>query len=264
MSALLLPPSVLQQPKPNQCRLAWVWPVSNVAPQATASRPSIAPSQDVASLTFSNRASVIALGSQPFQLQITPPVELLRRRTAKLTASVPSDRPPFISLAQGDTSLYCPATPRQPRSEACLSQEMKDLVLRFLTWLPATALLVPSIIVLATAFAKIASAKRRLTEEDFAIGLDLLFTAVGSQLAALAAGSKLNRAEVYVVADLDVGFALLLGLLWLVVAMAIWVRARGWDEFDRLKIRQGLAYPIVVGFISLGLVYSLNVRLLAS
>jgi hypothetical protein len=158
---------------------------------------------------------------------------------------------------------------------------LKDWALELLKNPTATGLFIPLLITFATAAMKAISRKNgpwlwplifkrsTIKLEDRALGLDLLFAAIGSQLGFLAvyaaADSQATRenqvlinAVDWHVQQLNVALYTLALLLFWILALTLLLRFRGYADNQELLEDFGVGVPNAVGLGALFVVYLLN------
>lgn len=160
--------------------------------------------------------------------------------------------------------VYRSRTPHRSRIEARLSPELEDHLLDLLGNGVVAGFAIPLATLAVAVAAEFLATKPPRTYGDLAVTFDLLLTAVGTQLAALGAAHGLNRAEIKVRNDIDIGFAMLPVLLWLIVGAIAWIRRFGRSPSGDLKLRDGLILPGSVGLTAFAIVYCLAARLLGA
>jgi hypothetical protein len=146
--------------------------------------------------------------------------------------------------------------------------DLRDLLLRALVRPGVVTFVLPLVIVVLTLGLRLVATPRNRTPEVFAVGLDLMMVALGSDLAALAGWRILDRNDFYVRAHLELANVAVPVLLWTSVGMAVWIRYRGWEEGDdgdrELSLLKGALLPVLWALAAVAAVYWIIARLLGA
>lgn len=146
--------------------------------------------------------------------------------------------------------------------------DLQDLLLQLLVRPGVVTFVLPLVIVVLTVGLRLVATPRNWRPEDFAVGLDLMMVALGSDLAALAGWRLLDRSDFYVRAHLELANVAVPVLLWTSLGMALWIRQRGWEEGDdgdrELSLLKGALLPVLWALAALAAVYWIIARLLGA
>jgi hypothetical protein len=173
-----------------------------------------------------------------------------------------------LVLAVEDPAVYCPRTSQSPIRE--VDPELRNWLLKALSDGFVQTVLLPLILLGIAFVAELAASKRPWTRNDATVGFDLLFAAAGSHLAVLGGANGLSREDAYVRVDvgyaigIDMRFAILTGLMLAIIGLIVWIRLRGTDTSDNLKLYEGVIIPATVGFGALVVIYWLDFNILGA
>jgi hypothetical protein len=139
--------------------------------------------------------------------------------------------------------------------------KLKHSLLRALADDRVQTVLLPLILLGVAFIAELAASKRPVSRNDATVGFDLLFAATGTHLTVLGSPSGVSPEDVYarvdvgLIANLDMRFAVLTGLILAMIGLIIWILLKGTDKSGNLKLYEGIIVPATVGFAVLVSVY---------
>lgn len=141
----------------------------------------------------------------------------------------------------------------------CLPDAVEELLLRALGvgWVVSIAL--PLALLGLSMVAKCWSVPGRATRAEYAVGLELLFAAFASQLAALAILDDWPE-DSMVQAEVQLGLAMLPALGWLILGVVIYLHRWGHDDRRQPKVLEGVVLPVSLGLATVIVVLALNFR----
>jgi hypothetical protein len=146
--------------------------------------------------------------------------------------------------------------------------DLQGLLLRLLVRPGVVTFVLPLVIVVLTLGLRLVATPRNWKPEDFAVGLDLMMVALGSDLAALSGWRMLDRHDFYIRAHLELANVAVPVLLWTSVGIAVWIRYRAWEEGDEgdreLSLLKGVLLPVLWALAAVAAVYWIIARLLGA
>jgi hypothetical protein len=140
-----------------------------------------------------------------------------------------------------------------------LPDAVEELLLRALGigWVVSIAL--PLVLLGLSMVAKCWSVPGRATRAEYAVGLELLFAAVASQLAALSILDDWPE-DTMVQAEVQLGLAMLPALSWLILGVVIYLHRWGHDDRRQPRVLEGVVLPVSLGLATVIVVFALNFR----
>jgi hypothetical protein len=137
---------------------------------------------------------------------------------------------------------------------------VEEPLLRFLGGGWILCITLPPLVLGLVIVAKCWSVPGRASPAEYAVGLELLFAALVSQLAALFTVDTWSQHRM-VQETFLLHRAMLPVLGWLILGVTIYQRRWGHDVYRQLRVLEGVILPILLGLLALIAVFALNFRL---